>query len=398
MVPLWSFAQDGGQPGAFLRMGVGSRAIGMGNAFTAVANDVSSMYWNAAGLGRLELREVMLTYSFLSMSRYHNFAAFAWPLKTYGALGISWINLGIGGIEGRDMFGRVTETYANNEHAFLLSWGLPLTGSLYVGATGKYLLHTLADNKSTGFGFDIGALYELTRTFRIGLSIRDVSTGVAWDTDSGIKEGYPAVIRLGVAYSWPDFPVIVAVDYEKISNLDATFHLGVEGELYPGLGLRMGLDDGKIAAGAFVGMPTKKANLRMDYSFSQDRIDRTYVHRFTMSVQLARYDHYFRVKRDLRSRDYRDRSDLKYQPPIARVIRTLEQYPNVALINIGYEDNVFEGQVFELYRNDTVTNQSIVIGVVEVIRVEDKVSAIRVVDLHEGYMVELGDFLRVNGE
>ena len=46
-----SFAQDAPKySNEFLAVGVGARALGMGNAFTAVTNDVTSGYWNPAGL------------------------------------------------------------------------------------------------------------------------------------------------------------------------------------------------------------------------------------------------------------------------------------------------------------------------------------------------------------
>jgi len=37
----------------FLSIEVGSRAIGMGGAFVALANDASALYWNPAGLARM---------------------------------------------------------------------------------------------------------------------------------------------------------------------------------------------------------------------------------------------------------------------------------------------------------------------------------------------------------
>ena len=43
----------------FLEIGIGSRAIGMGGAYVATANDASAMYWNPAGIGRLQALEVM---------------------------------------------------------------------------------------------------------------------------------------------------------------------------------------------------------------------------------------------------------------------------------------------------------------------------------------------------
>ena len=38
----------------FLEIDVGSRAVGMGSAFVAVANDATALYWNVAGLSRLK--------------------------------------------------------------------------------------------------------------------------------------------------------------------------------------------------------------------------------------------------------------------------------------------------------------------------------------------------------
>ena len=50
--------ESGGQPGAFLQYGVGARALGMGGAFYAIADDATAAYWNPAGLAYLQRKEV----------------------------------------------------------------------------------------------------------------------------------------------------------------------------------------------------------------------------------------------------------------------------------------------------------------------------------------------------
>lgn len=45
----------------FLTIPVGPRAVAMGGAYAAVADEITSIYWNPAGLGFLEEREVFLT-------------------------------------------------------------------------------------------------------------------------------------------------------------------------------------------------------------------------------------------------------------------------------------------------------------------------------------------------
>src|SRR5215471_4820039 len=46
----------------FLRIGVGARAVGMGETFVAVANDPSAIYWNPAGLASLQRREFSISH------------------------------------------------------------------------------------------------------------------------------------------------------------------------------------------------------------------------------------------------------------------------------------------------------------------------------------------------
>ena len=53
-----AFAGNGTTTANFLKIGAGARAIGMGEAFTGVSDDVTAVYWNPAGLGQLELTEL----------------------------------------------------------------------------------------------------------------------------------------------------------------------------------------------------------------------------------------------------------------------------------------------------------------------------------------------------
>jgi len=48
--------------GAFLLRGMGARAVGMGEAFTAVADDATAISWNPGGLGQLNSPEVIAMY------------------------------------------------------------------------------------------------------------------------------------------------------------------------------------------------------------------------------------------------------------------------------------------------------------------------------------------------
>ena len=88
--------------GSFMETGGGARALGMGGAFTAVADDPSAAFWNPAGLASLENRELLLMHS----ERFgdlidRDYVAYTQPVNwsLFGAgsagIGISVIRLGV---------------------------------------------------------------------------------------------------------------------------------------------------------------------------------------------------------------------------------------------------------------------------------------------------------------
>ncbi len=85
--------------GEFLAIGVSGRALGMGSAFVALANDVSAGYWNPAGLSRLDFPQAMIMHDerFAGLVNY-NYGALAIPYKSDMTLGFSVIRLGVDGI------------------------------------------------------------------------------------------------------------------------------------------------------------------------------------------------------------------------------------------------------------------------------------------------------------
>ena len=55
-------SKTGTTAGQFLKLGVGSRAMALGGAFTAIANDASALYWNPSGLSRIKGSQILLKH------------------------------------------------------------------------------------------------------------------------------------------------------------------------------------------------------------------------------------------------------------------------------------------------------------------------------------------------
>lgn len=211
----------------FLDMPVGARAIGMGGAFTAVADDSTGLFWNPAGLAQIQTREFGAMYSdvFAGLVK-HNFLNYVHPTNI-GTFGLSIVNLGIedipdtrnleyNDINGNDEYdagemifyeeGKI-EYKSDTENALFLSYGTNLAQfmekdlGILVGANLKVIQQSVFEFKSNGVYLDIGALYQTPIAgLNVGLNLKDlVGTGIQWNT--GHTDRIPASIKLGVAYN-----------------------------------------------------------------------------------------------------------------------------------------------------------------------------------------------------
>ncbi|MCB9207819.1 MAG: PorV/PorQ family protein [Ignavibacteriales bacterium] len=207
--------------GEFLSLGVGGRALGMGGASVAVADDITAGYWNPAGLARMNYPQISLMHEehFGSLVNY-NYAAVAIPYGTDMSFGISAIRLGIDGIPdtrnalidrqtgesitdptnvnwGLD-YSKITE-FSNTDWAFFLSFAKRQSDDFYWGANVKFIRRDIAEFGATGIGFDVGAIYMPYENFSVGANLMDITTTLlAWD--NGRNELISPTAKIGTAY------------------------------------------------------------------------------------------------------------------------------------------------------------------------------------------------------
>lgn len=260
LLPQLVLAADGG---AFLRIGVGARALGMGGAFVALVDDPTAIYWNPAGLVFLEAGELSSMYTNqFGLGAHFSFLAYGQPVGKHGAWAAGLINLTLGDIPltGLDERGRpvVIGYTGTTETALLIAYAQMLFRTP-LGATVKVIHQSLVGTSGWGLGLDIGSNFAFLSNVSLGMVLR---TGfVDWAT--GERSMFPAQVVFGMAYR--PFPQLaLAADVGLRTGQRLELHAGIEYFIIPQLALRLGLD----RTSPTLGLGVRVARLKLDYAIA----------------------------------------------------------------------------------------------------------------------------------
>jgi hypothetical protein len=209
-------SKSGTAAAPFLQIPVGARAIGMGSAFVGSANDVTGLYWNPAGIARLDKREVIFSHMEWLADINFDYGAVAIPLGNVGSLGLSFTSLSM-----EDMLVRTVERPEGTGELFSagsvsigLHYARNLTDNFSIGFSAKYISEQIWDMSSQGFAIDFGTLFttNFLNGLRIGAALTNFGTDMKMsgrnarmfyriDPDKqGSNERIPHTIELD---SWP---------------------------------------------------------------------------------------------------------------------------------------------------------------------------------------------------
>ncbi len=181
----WLMAQKvsrvGTSAATFLKVGIGARALAMGEAYTTIGGDVSSTYWNPAGLAALSQNQFLFVHYNYIADIYFDFGAMALPFNNLGVFGLFITYMGMPDIERTT----ITEPYGTGEKVSAssfcmgLSYGKYLTDRFSIGGNFKYIQENLWHTEARSFAFDLGLLYRTHfRNLTLGMSIANFGPGM----------------------------------------------------------------------------------------------------------------------------------------------------------------------------------------------------------------------------
>ncbi len=309
LLAAWQSAagQEGnGGTRSIFALGAGSRAIGMGGAFSAVGDDPSALYYNPAALILNRYTAVLASHAQLFSGfsdAGYEYLAFVFPTISAGSFGLGVMSVGTDGIRGFDEFSRETGDLSYRESQVLLGYAYTLpwrwAGAVTAGSSVKVLSQRVGESSDTGTGVDVGLLYRPRW-------LKDVSVGVNLQDFVGaetklvsVSEKVDRTIMAGVGYTrrfGNGSAIAVAAQVDLPERGDTKTRFGAEYRLRDLLAVRAGFDGDKITAGIGVGW----RGFGLDYGYLS-RDDAGSSHPITLSARIgASVDDRIRVREERR--------------------------------------------------------------------------------------------------
>ena len=286
----------------FLLVSVSPQASAMGEANIATATGVESIFSNPAAIVEMDRSFDVKFYvtQWIADINYMAGAA-AWNAGIYGAVGVSFLSVDYGTINGTQLLhssesgmyplgykdtgpvGNVAAyafgiTYAKAiSDQFLIGGNIRLAGQ-NLGQT--YMTDKQVDNDATKLVFDAGVKYYTgIKSFRFGMTIRNFSSDLKREE---IYEQLPMTFTLGAAVGMLDLflpehgeynNLTLAIDFVQPNNFSERFNIGLEYKLWGQIALRTGYQTNRDLAGWSAGVGFNSSigdyDIVFDYSWSQ---------------------------------------------------------------------------------------------------------------------------------
>ncbi|HGY55522.1 MAG TPA: PorV/PorQ family protein [Caldithrix abyssi] len=327
LLSIGAFAQDdfskvGTGTAQFLKLGAGARGTALGDAYSALVNDATAMYWNPSGIQKVNQFALSVSRTYLFAGINYDFLGAVIPIDNNTSVGVSVLYLSSGDIERttiEDPEG-TGDTFDTGHSAIGITVARSLTTRFDLGVTIKYISERLFREEASTIAFDIGSQFD-TGIYGIKLGmvlsnfggkmkfdgpdlnqpIENDQTSIRYENGGRWKTEewpIPLLFRLGVRtdllgaesefmYSESNRLTLLLEGNDPIDHV-LRYNIGMEYEWNAMLAFRAGYkinyDQADITAGVGFDLTRLGINLKIDYAFNNYGL-LGYVHNYTLEFK-----------------------------------------------------------------------------------------------------------------
>jgi long-subunit fatty acid transport protein len=301
LLPLQIFAQLfpdlGGQrtgisSAQFLKIGIGSRALGMGASYVAVANDAEALYWNPAGISQFSKPALFFSHTEWLVDVKLEYAGAVYHLNSVNSIGAAITFLHTDEMKETTVFQPFgTGRYFNfSDFLVALSYARNMTEKFSFGLSVKFMQENLAELTMRSVLFDLGTYYKTGwKSIRFAVAVSNFGadmkpSGTIENTNLNNENieissfqsfSPPTVFRIGLAWEILDnekHKVTNSVQLNHPNDNRENINLGLEYWWNDLFALRGGYVTARTEEDFSVGFgihaPITMADFRLDYAFS----------------------------------------------------------------------------------------------------------------------------------
>jgi len=161
LFPVLGGQRAGISTAQFLKIGVGGRASALGDAFVAIANDASALYWNPAGLSQFSTNEVFFSHNKWVVDINHDFLGAVYHLDDNNSFGVALTSLSMPDMPVTTEYAPfgTGEYFGFGDLAIAVTYSRKMTDQFSFGGTVRYIEETLDKLKMRGVMIDLGTYY-----------------------------------------------------------------------------------------------------------------------------------------------------------------------------------------------------------------------------------------------
>jgi hypothetical protein len=291
----------------FLKIGIGARQVGLGEASLAVVRDVNAIYWNPANTTGINSAEASFSYAswFADLNYITGAVGYRWQKIGVFTLGYASLDYGdipeaLVSVPSGSSDTRTGNTFTGGDLMLGFSFAREFTDNLSIGVGLKYIYEKLFDYSVDQFAFDIGTYYDTGfNGLKIAMTVQNFGSSVRFLENSDREVGYdiPFIFRIGLSANLVGYTdgFFAMGDAHKLQlSLDALhsndyaerMHIGAEYWYNDMLALRSGYkfnyEEGNWSVGIGLKQRIGSVGVRMDYAYTHFEFLES-PHRFSLS-------------------------------------------------------------------------------------------------------------------